>query len=87
MLGQSPAGRPAVCIWCGQRIDPGDDSGASFLFLAKSPAGGFVSAPDHWLDESPHLEGHQFFCHVRCFRGSVPEAQQKWLELALDEPD
>jgi hypothetical protein len=86
MSGQPSAGRPALCIWCGQRIDLADEGGASFLFLAKGPAGRFVSAPDHFLDQSPHLEGHQFFCHVRCFRGSVPKAQQQWLELALDEP-
>src|SRR5262249_662357 len=86
MSGQLSAGRPALCIWCGQRIDPADDSGASFFFLAKDSAGKFVSAPDHWLDQSPHLEGHQFFCHVRCFRGSVPKAQQQWLERAVDAP-
>jgi hypothetical protein len=86
MSGQPSAGGSALCIWCGQRIDPADESGASFLFLAKGPSEGFVSAPDHFLDQSPHLEGHQFFCHVRCFRGSVPQAQQQWLELALDEP-
>jgi hypothetical protein len=78
--------RSTVCIWCGERIDPAEEDGASFLFLAKDSSGTFVSAPDHWMDHSPHLEGNQFFCHVRCFRSSVPEAQQCWLELALDGP-
>jgi hypothetical protein len=86
MPGQPPTGKSVLCVWCGQRIDPEQGDCASFLFLAKDSSGKFVSAPGHWLDQSPHLEGHQFFCHVRCFRGSVPEAQQPWLELALDEP-
>ena len=72
------------CIWCGKRTDE-DDDGASFLFLAKRLSG-LESKPEHWLDSSAHLEGHQFVCHASCFRASVPAEQQPWLELALDEP-
>ncbi|UQX89259.1 hypothetical protein M6D93_04460 [Jatrophihabitans telluris] len=75
---------PTSCIWCGRRTDE-DPDGAAFLFLAKRD-GAFQVAPGHWLDNSPHIEGHQFFCHVSCFRESVPGPQQYALELALDEP-
>ena len=71
-----------TCIWCGKRIDD-DDDGASFRFLAKRN-GQFVNTAD-WLDRSPHLEGHQFFCHAQCFRASVPEERQSVLAFALDE--
>ena len=54
-----------------------------FLFLAKGRSG-FAPA-DTYADRSPHLEGHQFFCHARCFRSSVPQAMQYGLRLALDE--
>jgi hypothetical protein len=77
--------RPPLCIWCGECIDTTED-GASFLFLAKDASGGFITVPERWKDNSPHIEGHQFFCHVRCFRATVPDAQQPWLELELDEP-
>jgi hypothetical protein len=70
------------CIWCGRRTDERDD-GASFIFLAKRQ-GEFIARPDNWMDDSPHKEGHQFFCHVACFRASVPEGLQYALELALD---
>jgi hypothetical protein len=73
-----------ACIWCGKRTDE-DVEGAAFLFLAKRGAD-FQAIPDHWLDESPHIEGHQFFCHVSCFRASIPDSQQSVLALALDEP-
>ncbi len=79
---ESPGG--TSCIWCGRRTDPSED-GASSLFLAKR-AGEFTVRPGSWLDDSPHAEGHQFYCHVACFRASVPEPQQYALELALDEP-
>lgn len=72
------------CIWCGQRTD-GTDDGASFLFLAKQGAE-FTRQPGSWVHPSPHAEGHQFFCHVACFRTSVPEDQEYLLELALDLP-
>ncbi|MFF2388013.1 hypothetical protein [Agromyces sp. NPDC058104] len=72
------------CIWCGQRTDDAAD-GASFLFLAKR-GGAFTSRVESWLDDSPHAEGNQFFCHVACFRNSVPEDRQYVLELALDLP-
>lgn len=73
-----------MCIWCGERL--GDaPCGASFLFLAKRGVG-FERNPAHWLDNSAHL-GHQFFCHVACFRASVPEKQQYALRLALDDED
>jgi hypothetical protein len=73
-----------MCIWCGERTDAEED-GAAFLFLAKRGTV-FTSKPDRWLDESPHAEGHQFFCHIKCFRASVPEERQYALELALDLP-
>jgi hypothetical protein len=72
------------CIWCGKRTDASED-GASFLFLAKI-GDGFTTRPESWLDESPHAEGHQFFCHISCFRASIPASQQYLLELALDLP-
>jgi len=59
-----------LCIWCGEPTIEAKD-GASFLFLAKRD--GQFWTVDEWLDRSPHIEGHQFFCHVRCFRASVPE--------------
>lgn len=71
-------------VWCGQRTDDAPD-GASFIFLAKRD-GGFTAQVDQWLDQSPHAEGHQFLCHVSCFRASVPTSQQYALELALDLP-
>lgn len=74
--------RQTSCIWCGLRTDQSND-GAAFLFLAKRQ-GEFSSQPGKWLDDSPHKEGHQFFCHIACFRASVPEALQYALELALD---
>jgi len=81
-MEQTPAS--ARCIWCGKATNANDD-GASFLFLAKRE-GNFTSQPANWLDQSPHIEGHQFFCHVACFRASVPEGQKFALELALDMP-
>jgi hypothetical protein len=86
MPGHPAPGEFTLCIWCGERIGSAEEDGASFLFLAKDSSGAFASNPGRWKDQSRHLEGHQFFCHVRCFRASVPEAQQSWLELALDEP-
>jgi hypothetical protein len=74
-----------TCIWCGERTDEAADGG-SFLFLAKGDSG-FERSPTHWLDSSPHLEGHQFFCHAACFRASVPEGQQYALLLALDDSE
>ena len=71
-----------MCIWCGDEIEEAQD-GASFLFLAKR--GGRFAVVNNWLDRSDHLEGHQFYCHVRCFRASVPEGQQTALSVALDE--
>jgi hypothetical protein len=82
-MTDTTSGKGTVCIWCGQRTDE-DETGASFLFLAKRDSV-FQSAPAHWLDNSPHIEGHQFFCHVRCFRASVPTAMQPMLDLALDD--
>jgi hypothetical protein len=72
------------CLWCGEAIDD-DDDGAAFLFLAKRD--GKFSLTDDWLGRSPHLEGHQFYCHVRCFRASVPAQGQDVLTVAIDEPD
>ncbi|MDT5408455.1 MAG: hypothetical protein QOG14_675 [Mycobacterium sp.] len=82
-MAEPPSESRTSCIWCGERTDE-DPDGAAFLFLAKRDSG-FHAAPDHWLDESPHIEGHQFFCHISCFRKSVPGPQQYALELALDE--
>ncbi|PZS24766.1 MAG: hypothetical protein DLM58_23925 [Pseudonocardiales bacterium] len=83
-MAQAISDSQTSCIWCGKRTDK-DPDGAAFLFLAKRELG-FQAVPDHWLDESPHIEGHQFFCHVSCFRESVPGSQQYALGLALDEP-
>ncbi len=74
-----------MCIWCGKRLGQ-DPEGSSFLFLAKRGVT-FEASPEHWADSSPHLEGHQFFCHASCFRASVPQDQQYALRLALDEAD
>ena len=74
--------RPMDCIWCGRDIEGAPD-GASFLFLAKR--NGRFYMVDEWLDRSPHLEGNQFYCHVRCFRASVPAEHQTALSVALDE--
>ncbi len=82
-MDQPSPDKPTSCIWCGKRTDE-DPDGAAFLFLAKRDAG-FKAVPDRWLDDSPHIEGHLFFCHVSCFRASVPDAQQYGLRLALDE--
>ncbi len=76
--------RGSICIWCGQST-VGAEDGASFLFLAKRGLE-FTSEPDRWMEDSPHKEGHQFFCHIACFRTSVPDALQYGLSLALDEP-
>lgn len=72
------------CIWCGKRTDSAED-GASFLFLAKR-GDEFVSRPESWLEQSQHAEGNQFFCHISCFRASVPASLQYALELVLDLP-
>lgn len=72
-----------TCIWCGKRTDAALDGG-SFLFLAKRDDA-FTSSPKAWLDTSPHAEGHQFYCHLACFKASVPEERQYGLLLALDE--
>lgn len=84
-MPQSSDDKPTACIWCGKRTDETED-GASFLFLAKTDDG-FTSRPGAWLDCSPHAEGHQFYCHLACFKASVPEPQQYGLLLALDEVD
>jgi hypothetical protein len=73
----------ACCIWCGARLGNASDA-ASFLFLARKD-GGFTSSPEHWQDESEHLEGHQFFCHAACFERSVPDKMQPLLQLALND--
>lgn len=71
-----------VSIWCGVSIDEAAD-GASFLFLAKRNSR--FGVVDEWLHRSEHLEGHQFYCHVRCFRAPIPAGQQVPLSVALDE--
>lgn len=69
-----------LCIWCGKRADDQDD-GASFLFLTMRD-GEFQAV----FDEQPalNLQGLQFFCHARCFRGSVPAERRHWIDGLLD---
>ena len=72
----------AECLWCGEAISGAGDGGSFFFLTHLDGTFGFTH---RWPQESPRLAGHQFFCHVRCFRASVPEEWQSRLRMALDE--